>query len=263
MYEQESRIEYFSGQGRLLMQEVDPATGLPLGKPFAVSNVPDLQIKFDVSKLQRKESMTGNRLTSLDLTTETKCTFEATLESLSQRNLQLACYAKEVKVNAGNFAGEFADDQEAGDLAFLPHPKVSSLTISDSASTPVVLTIGTHYEVDPDFGTVQFKDVSGFTQPLTFTGSHESYSPMPVMSDLGKEFLLRFQGLNTVNKEHVMVELYRGKPDPADVVKLISDEPTDLKLTGSVLADLSKESDETLGSMGRIIKLGAKTVLTP
>lgn len=49
---------------------------------------------------------------------------------------------------------------------YLANKKVSSLVITDSATTPATLVYGTHYISDNESGSVQFLNVTGFTAPI-------------------------------------------------------------------------------------------------
>lgn len=180
MYETGDRIEYYSGQGRMFMARLNPISGA-IGKLMDISNVPVLSLSFEKDSDQRKESRTGSRLTTLDYIKELKGNFEATLESLSKTNLELVLFGKTVTVPAGNFSVEVENGYQEDDLYSLPHPKISNLTIKDSASTPASLTEGVDYLIDEEYGTIQFKDVSAFTQPFTIAGQHGGYSPTVLM----------------------------------------------------------------------------------
>ncbi|WP_137009600.1 hypothetical protein [Aquitalea aquatilis] len=73
------------------------------------------------------------------------------------------------------------------------------------------------------------------TDPATGVASIEA------LTQVGKEFSLRFDGLNEAQGgASVVVEIYRLKVSPADSLDLISDDFATLKVKGAILADSSK-----------------------
>lgn len=259
MYEKAQRTEYFAPQGMVFMTKIDPISKA-LGKPFAVANAPTVALSFSTDSFTREEDMTGHNYETLKMTNKTTGKLDAEVESTHQKNVEMLFFGKSITVPAGNFVTDIPDSQVEGDFFFLPHPKVSDVVIKDSAATPVKLVRGQHYELDADVGTIEFKDVSAFTQPLNATGQHGEYLPVVMMSELDGEYMMRFQGINKITKERVLVEVYRISLNPTDALNLVSREPGKMKLSGTILADLDKGSDPALGMFGRIVKLGASTL---
>lgn len=145
----------------------------------------------------------------------------------------------------------------AGDIYFaggLERSRVlTAVVIEDSASTPATLTLTTNYLVDAATGRITFVDVSGFTQPFLVSYSHTPQASVSILSAAQKEYFLSFENINKANDNDAgSLELYRVRFDPASLLDFLSDELQVLELTGTVLADSSKDvTDTEFGQFGR------------
>lgn len=147
----------------------------------------------------------------------------------------------------------------AGDIYFLGglehHRNITSLVVTDSATSPGTLVVTTDYTVDVATGMVTIVDPSGFTQPFSFAYSYQDPASVSMLSAGQPEYFLRQENINKANNNDPgSVELYRVRFDPASLIDFLSDELQVLELKGSVLADPSKTiSDTVFGQFGRRI----------
>lgn len=248
---------YFSGQGKLSVAPI--VAGVP-GVFRWVGNVPDFKPSFDTSKIEHKESSSGQRLLDKVITTENKATISAELEDWSKENLALAVRGQSNTVAAGIVSGAGSDvspaTMVAGDIWALKHQKVSAVVITDSAGTPATLTVGDDYTVDANFGTITIVDTSGHTLPLKAAYSYAATNVVAFFTQPIQEVAVRFEGINTADSNaKVLVEIYRVALDPTKELGLISDELGKFTLEGNALVDTTKSNDLVFGRFGRMVYL--------
>lgn len=248
---------YFSGQGKLFVAPI--VAGVP-GQFRWVGNVPDFKPSFDTSKIEHKESSTGQRLLDKVITTENKATISAELEDWSKENLALAVRGRSNTVASGSVSGASSDVSPAamvaGDIWALKHQKVSAVVITDSAGSPATLDVGDDYTVDLNFGTITIVNLTGFTLPLKAAYSYAETSVVAFFTQPIPEVAVRFEGVNTADSNaKVLVEIYRVALDPTKELGLISDELGKFTLEGSALVDSTKTNDLVFGQFGRMVYL--------
>ena len=105
---------YFSGQGKLFVATL--VNGIP-GQFRWLGNVPDFKPSFDTSKIEHKESYSGQRLLDKVITTENKAKVTAELEDWSKENLALAVRGAVNAVNAGTVTTGAPETSPAGLVA--------------------------------------------------------------------------------------------------------------------------------------------------
>lgn len=249
-------MSYFSGQGKLFAAEL--VNGIP--GPFRwVGNVPDFKPAFENSKLEHKESYSGQRLLDKTITTEIKAKVSATLEDWSAENLALAVRATSAAVAAGSNVGEILPlGLVANDIVALKKQKISAVVVKDSTGVPLTLVVGTDYRVlDADFGTLEIIDPTGFVQPFTVDYANALTNSQAFFSAGASEIALRFEGVNTAdNNKKVLAEVYRVALDPTKELGLITDDLGQFVLEGNALVDSTKlANDPIFGQFGRILFL--------
>lgn len=150
-----------------------------------------------------------------------------------------------------------SEDIEADDVWFVgqleQHRALTAVVITDSASSPATLALNTNYTVDAATGKITFVNVAGFTQPFQIDYTHQDPASVSFLSAAQKEYFARFEGINKANSNAKgSVELYRVRFDPAQNADFLSDELQIMSLKGTVLADSTKDVDDTeYGQFGR------------
>lgn len=176
--------------------------------------------------------------------------------SLSFANVENANYALAVlgtvsvaaagSVVAEELPGDLAD----GDIWFLGglerHRGITALTISGMVET-------TDYVLDAASGKVTFVDNQAVSPPPTASYSYSDPASVSMLSAAQKEYAAMFENINKANSNDPgSIELYRIRFDPASNMDYLSDELQIPALSGSVLADLTKDSaDPEFGQFGR------------
>ena len=247
---------YASFQGRVYLGKRDA-----MGNPIEVrspGNVAELKLSLKTDVLEHYESQTGQRTLDHRMVKQKSATVNLTIEEFTKENLALALYGNFVTGAAGTVTGEPLGGVAPviGDRYFLAHPKVSTLVVTDSATTPATLALGTNYTAETDFGALQFLEITGFTAPFKASYAFGVATEIGIFTQPLPERYLRLEGLNTAQgNAKVLVELYRVAFDPLKEISFISDEYNKFEMEGSLLADASKPFDAALGQFGRIVQL--------
>jgi len=247
---------YASFQGRVYLGERNIS-----GEPINVrspGNVADLSLALKTDVIEHYESQTGQRAVDLRLVKQKSATVALTIEEFTKENLALALYGNHVTGSGGSVTDEAVGGATPaiGDRYFLAHPKVSAVTVVDSAGTPATLTEGTHYTLDADFGAIQFLNTTGLTAPFKASYTFGAVTEIGIFTQPLPERFLRLEGVNTAaGNAKVLIELYRVAFDPLKKFDIISNDLNKFELEGSLLADSTKPYDAVLGQFGRIVQL--------
>lgn len=233
---------YYSGQGSLYAAERDTVTGKPKGF-MAVGNVPELSIDIEVDKFEHKESESGNRLLDLTIVKETKGKFKFKLENLSLENLAMGLYGTSAAVVGGNIVDEaviaYKNTATVVKKLALAHPDVSAVVVKHTSGTPTYV-LNTDYTVDAKNGTISILSGSAIVEAasLKVSYTYAGYNNLEAFTSAASpERFLRFEGLNTVDNTHVIIDMYRAQFDPLTNYALLSDELAAVDMAGSLLSD--------------------------
>lgn len=248
---------YYSGQGKLYVAERN-ADGTPKG--FApIGNVPTLELSVEITKFEHTESMSGSRATDVTVVQEKKGTFTMTMEDMKPANLALAMWGtNETQALA---VGATYDELVAylGMLSALPHAKVSNVVILDDADL-ITYEFGTmegttgtpgtalNGWVNEETGAVHvFSDAEQTARSATVniveadvlhtTYDHAENEVVHAFTESSQQRWLRFEGLNTIDDNPVVIDIFKADLDPLSGYGLINEELSSFEVTGSVLYD--------------------------
>lgn len=237
---------YYSGQGSLYVATRNVTTGRPEGL-VAVGNVPTLEISIEVEKFEHKESETGNRTVDLTIIQEQNATFNMVIESFQTRNLALAFFGTASEVTGAAVASEnqtlYDLNSDDNDETRTP---LDHINLNEAIPVVVVdsllasMTEGVDFEVDYKNGSIwPLVGWTGAALPdvIDIGYTHLGYPLMAAFTQTTIEKYLRFEGINTVNDDAVVVDLFRAEFDPAQAWPLINDEVGQLTLAGTILQD--------------------------
>lgn len=247
-------MAYFSGQGKILIAKIDAVTG-QAGSYREIGNVPEFSVEMDSDQVDHNESMTGQRAKDATLIRAKSLTFNGQLEDFTEENIAWATNGRIKSITGGAKTNELAPaGLIAGSVWALKGQGISAVAITDSAGSPV--TVDTDdYTIDADFGTITMVSVAGYTQPFKAAYTDSSTTAVTFLSDDGQKYALRFQGINTVNQQKVLIELYITQKVPTGTVPFIQEEFGQISLQGEALADTNKAVDGDFGLFGRMIYL--------
>ncbi|MCL2076117.1 MAG: hypothetical protein FWH15_06715, partial [Betaproteobacteria bacterium] len=160
-------------------------------------------------------------------------------------------YAKRAKTMPGSVTGEaFPDNLAADSVVVLEKSFVRDLEIQSGSQT---LVEGEHYRLErPEAGHVRILDLTGITQPLTASYQFDGIETFGIFSETPPERWMQMVGVNTLNNEPVIVDLFRMQFDPASNLPLHNEEFGSFELSGSALVDPMLANESELGGFGRL-----------
>lgn len=255
---------YLVGQGKVYMSFLD-VNRKPIQYRY-VGNVPSFEVSLETDVVEHKESYSGQRQIDLRFNRQNTAKVQVTLEDWDKDNLKLMLYGDSQVVTGASVTNELtATGITAGGIYKTANMGISTVTITDSASSPVTLVAGTNYTVtDATAGLITFTNVGTYTQPFkvnyTFAANEIVRMFTQGLTDIG----LLFYGINTTNSavsnKPFIVELYRTSFSPTKSLSLIGDDVAKFELDGTVLYDDTKASNGLLGGFGRIIETPSFTL---
>lgn len=249
----------FSGQGTVTASELDEAYAP--GGFWEFGTVPSIQTAAKTGLYDLRNTTDGSRALEGRLIQTKDFEGSLTFESFAVRNVALRYYGRQAVIDAGSITGETLSTRPlaADDLIYTAYQKVtstsgvSSLVLTDSATSPATLT-DTHYElVDPVLGKIRLKSVSALTQPIKAAYSYAEQIVIPILTDaVIREFAVRIEIRNTAQpSERLLMHLYRVQFDPDGMDELIQEKGVlGYKLKFTALQDPSKPVDAELGQWG-------------
>ena len=247
---------YFSFRGKVYMGTRDD-DGNPEGLTH-IGNVPELSLSFAVETLEHKESMSGQDLTDVSITTSKSGEISLTAEELIKETFAIALNGTLTEVSSGTVSTAetiSAAVPTVGKIYLLANPDVSTVVVKDSADATVA---DTKYTVNAKHGSIEFTDVSGIAAgAVTVTYAYAAYKKVTMFTADEEDYWLRLEGLNKVNNERVVVDLYKVRVNPTDGMAFINDELGSAPIKGKVLADTTKTAGGALGQFGRMFIITA------
>lgn len=246
---------YLLGQGKVYFAKRD-ANGNPLALRW-LGDVSAAKLGLKTTNAEQKESYSGQRGTVKRIVVGKEATFECTMMEISNDNLAANLSGKVTSTPSGSVTGEPLPTVVAGARVALDFPKVSALVITDSAATPVTLA-DTKYKLDPDFGAIDFKDVTGATQPFKAAYTHAAVDSVAMFNAQQEDVFVRYEGINLAEGgAPIIIELYKVNAEPLKELALITDKFAEMQITAAVLIDGTKPVSDDMGQFGRIIQLAA------
>lgn len=233
---------YYSGQGRLGIGSRNATTG-ELYDLLFVGNVTSLSLDIAVTKLEHKESMSGQRSVDLTIVQEKKATFKFTGESLTLSLLADGLFGTKSTIALGTATAEIHMARRGYAIPLL-HPNVSSVVIS-TVTGATALVEDTDYTVDEGFGTIYISPTSTVIdadpgETITIAYSYGAYDKLEAFTQgTPPERFLRFEGLNTINGDLRLIDIPRASLDPLTGMEFINEDVGKGEFNGNILPDLT------------------------
>ena len=165
----------------------------------------------------------------------------AGLQSGSLSLLADGLYGSNAGVTGATVAAEvhFA---EPGKAFSLDHPNVTTLTSIATVDGSTALVENTDYTADLGFGTIYVDAdtvvVAAEGEDVTIAYTYGAYDKLEAFTTgTPPERWLRFEGLNTVNGDLRIIDIYRGAFDPLTGLEFINEELGSGEFNGNCLPD--------------------------
>ena len=251
MPQHQKEIEFFSGQGVVLISDIDPVTNLPVGFRH-MANVSELSFSHNVDTTNFKESTSGQRQIVLRHETGKEILVALTFQSFSKENVALAVFGDTTDVAAA-VGVAVTKVVQTGLIYGFGKVKVSNLVVTDTATGLITYVANQNFELDENAGSVRIftaaeqavsnggspaADIIADADDLTFTFDHEAQVQLESFTQPRIDVALRFEGLNTENSdEPVVVDIHRFNTDPLAEFSMITEEIWEGELEGTALFD--------------------------
>lgn len=226
---------YYSGQGRLMIGERDiNGRGISF---IEIGNATGVQIDVTNTKFEHKESLTGNRGRDLVIIKEIKASLKFTGESLSIDNLALGLYGTSIKTTSTPVVDEPHTLTALGGIVTLNRQAVSAVIVKIGST---VVPAG-DYIADTDFGTIYCSPSSavllaGAILLVSYTGGIVNKLDAFTVPVPTNKFI-RFEGLNTVNGDRLLLEAFKCQFEPLSQIQLITEDLANAAFTANILVD--------------------------
>lgn len=251
--------EYLLGKGKVSLCERD-ANGA-VSRAIYTGNAPELKISMTNEKIAHNESTSGLNTKDREIVTAIGMDFSLTLESITKENIALLTWGTNVAIASAAAQSHFFPDAIVNDeIHVIPNGfNITVPVLKDSAGTPVTVDAA-DYDLDADFGVIQFLDVAGYTQPFELEYTRGAAESIPFFGATRPTRFIRFEGLNLGNpglsySDKYLVEIYLAAFEPASDFSLLGTEFAKFELKGAALLDDTRNTNSALGGFGRMIKL--------
>lgn len=234
----------FSGVGYVSIHARTVAGAKGIGR--FIGNCPKLSIKQDPKSVERNESMTTSRSPLRRMTQSTSASIELVTDEFNKKNFALAVRGRvdEVAADAGTTINNvFPTGAAVGDILAVPHRNINTLVVTDSTGSPKTLVLGTHYTVDLFSGHVTLLDITTggpYVQPFKAAYKQGAVTVVAGLAVPDDEIWLCMNGTNADTGQRGVLDCYRVRLDPAQVLDFINNDYQDFAINGTVLQDGTK-----------------------
>lgn len=241
----------FSGQGKVSIAPRQ-ANGLP-GIFRDIGNASVCEGGLSEDTVERSESRSGSRLPFRRMTKGQAGTIKIVGDEFNRDNFALAVRGTKTDVAAAPAVTGFVlpSGVAVGDTLILPAKNVTGVAIKDSTGSPKVLALNTNYSLDPAAGSITILDLTAggaFVQPLKADFTPGVKKVVGAFTAPNQEYWLRLDGVNTDNgNARSILDVFRVRISPAKALALISNDYLDFEYDGTILADLTRASNDPEG----------------
>lgn len=247
---------YYSMQGKVYLANRNATTGKAEDMRW-VGNVSAANIELTTETVDKNESWSGNRALAARLITSKTGTFTATFDEIKAENLALMTHGESADVTASSVVDEpVAFTVAQYDYAQTEFQFISNVVITDSNGTPVTLVENTDYVIDSAAGgVIRFiSDPSTFTQPFLVSYDYSDFTRVVAFTQAAApEYWVRFDGVNTLTDEALIIDIYRASFEPASL-DVINEEFGGMEFSAGMLYDTINADDSATGGYMRVIK---------
>ena len=241
---------YFSGQGKILVAVRD---GASVGGFDEVGDVSSLVIR--AGNILNQKAVSGGQTPDFGWTPGDVPMFEMNVDNFSPDNLARSLYGLKTEVVADSIEDEVVV-AVSGKSVPLAHVNLSSFTSLRNSDLSTTYVLDTDYEIDLPGGMLYFPDGSAITNAQSLRASYDTGTYHKISAGvIAPPYLwLRFNGLNTAeDNKPVIIDIYKARYSPVDIVSLIQDADfSTLLVGGRIFYDDTQPDNTTDGRWFRI-----------
>ena len=247
----ETVTEYYSGQGSVSYSERD-SLGKPIGGLIDLGNCSKLETKISVERVEHNESQTGRGAVDATFEKAQKVEINATFDEFKRENLDLYIYGQSQELAGAVVTGEEIIGHLGKKAALSRMPaSFASLTNAGGATTYT----DTDYSVDLGTGLITFAPDASFADGEVLEANYQAAAERitTAFTKLNTYRWLRFDGLNRGSDNvPVVIEIYKARFDPAEMMDIINEEYAEYSLNGTALYDRCYADNSLYGGFMRI-----------
>lgn len=242
----------FSGQGIVSIAE---RTDLGRPKGFIdLGNVSQLEFSPKVERVPHKESRTGNNFTDKVFEKANEVEVSMTCDSIATENLKLYLYGSDTTLATATITDEeiIAYLGKSVALARMNPTTFTSLTNDGGVTTYVE---GTDYTIDLRTGVLKLSATASFAEGDILRANYDAGAEdiVAAFTELNSDRYLRFDGLNRASDgKEVVIEAYKVRLDPSEMIPVINEEFGEYALKGMALYDTCWADQSAYGGFFRI-----------
>ena len=247
----ETVTEYYSGQGHVSYSERD-SLGKPTGGLIDLGNCSKLETKISVDRVEHNESQTGRNAVDATFEKGQKVEINATFDEFKRENLDLYIYGESQELAGATVTGEDV-------IGYLG--KKAALERMPILFTSLIKKVGgaalkeDDYTIDLNTGLISFATDADFADGDTLEANYQAAAERitTAFTKLNRYRWLRFDGLNRGSDNvPVVIEIYKARFDPTEMMDLINEEFAEYSLNGTAVYDRAYADDSLYGGFMRI-----------
>lgn len=199
------------------------------------------------------ESCSGQRLTLKEIETGKSLQVSLSMIQFDGRTLARAFFGEAIEIAGDTVTGEQLAELQDGDYFFTKHPRVSSVVIKDSDSSPTTYVEKTHYVIDDaDHGRLRLLEhPNSHVEPLEIDYEYAGFVNIAAFSKANVESGVIFSGVNG-DGQKARVIIPRISLAMNGDFGWITDEASELTLAGQALYVPELQNDALYGPFMRI-----------
>jgi hypothetical protein len=235
---------FFLSQGKVYLDDINLATGKPMGNALWVGNVPNegLMIQTTTTPLDKPDNYSGQRTLEDRFHLDPRVTGTLNLQSVNNRNLALGLFGTSTTQAAATITDE-PKTATLGGTVFLERMGVTPDTpFMEPVTGSDTYAAGTDYVLNPETGAVSILSTG---TKISANGTAVKFSYAAVESEITTAFSntnvlkkwLIFEGKNNVEGDSpVIFEIFKVDFSPTSDFSLISANFSEIKLQFAALS---------------------------
>lgn len=238
--------QYFKGAGEIWMATRN-AAGIT-GPWVAMGDTDQLSVKIDRSYVEHYESCTGQQNRVVRVVDKTTWSMDMNTFDFSKEAIARVFLGNASAVTGSTVTGEAFTLYGAGTTFFTAKPDISTVVVTNTPGT-TTLVADTDYTFNALNGAVTITTsglakvtVSGSNKTGLIDYAYAAYDNVETNLNGEQAYTIRFNGINTVDNEAMIVTIHNVTLSPASQFDMKGTEVAAYAITGAVNPDTTKGS---------------------